>query len=381
VPRAGFGWPGRIVSRTTKMRNLLSCLGGSLLTLTDHALQLLEEFRLRLSRMRGLAKFKPSEAYFGTEVGDPTHPSYHERLERINENFVSWIDPGEVAPPPPSSVERDGDVLLFPSACPAGDARVDTVALKVYPAPEGAPPAGVLFHHWIYLDGWGPVDYLLKPLTQRYRVAAMIAPHHLMRRYEGFGPGEGFLNPNVLNVFAGLRQWQADHAACLALLSRDHGFDETVLLGSSLGGFGSLLSRMMRPVLPTVAVCVTNHLSRGVFEGVATSHLVERLWEAGFSYDSFWWATRSLHLADWAPHIGGHDLTWMYARNDRIEPRDSLDEPVRALRPERIVELPGGHATAALFRERIASEVALRLENVVARCPGSPSAAARSASA
>ncbi len=350
---------------------------GFSLTLTDHALQLLEEFRLRVSRMRGLATFKPSRTYFGEEAGDPTQPGYFEELDRINENFIEWLDPGEITAPAPSSIERDGDVLLFPSSCPVGDERVDRVALKVYPAPPGAPPVGVLFHHWIYLDRWGPVDYLLKPITQKFRVAAMIAPHHMTRRAEGFGPGEGFLNPNVLNVFAGVRQWQADHAASLALLRRDHGFEQTVLLGYSLGGFGSLLSRMLRPALPTVAVCVTNHLSRGVFEGVAASHLVERLWEAGFSYDTFWWATRSLHLADWAPHIGGHDLSWMYARHDKIEPRDSLDEAVRALRPERIVELPGGHATAGLFRERIGSEVALRVE----RALGSRGESPRSASA
>jgi hypothetical protein len=334
------------------------------LTWADRALLMIEELRLRMSRARGLATFRPWETYFDQESGFPRERRYFEQLERINEEFPAWLDPGEVGPPDPSRIELGGGLVRFPSACPSGDPAVDSVALRVYPAPSDATDVGILFHHWFYLDSWAPIDYLLKPLTRRFRVAVMVAPHHMMRRAPGFGPGEGMFNPNVLSIYQGLRQWQADHAACLALLEKNFGFRRTVLLGYSLGGLGSLLSRMFRASLPTVTVCVTNCLPRGVFEGIATRHLVPRLWEAGFSYDSFCWASRSLHLARWAPRIGGRDLTWMYARHDAIEPRESLCEPVSVLNPERVVELPGGHATAALFRERIATEVIDRAESV-----------------
>ena len=92
----------------------------------------------------------------------------------------------------------------------------------------------------------------------------MLAPHHLERRREGWLAGEGVLNANPLDVFRAFRQWQADHAASLRLLARDHGFRRVVLVGYSFGGYASLLSFLYGPALPLVgAVLVLMRLFSG----------------------------------------------------------------------------------------------------------------------
>ncbi|UCF66591.1 MAG: hypothetical protein JSV80_12465 [Acidobacteriota bacterium] len=337
------------------------------MTTADLILHLLETARFRASRWNGVGRFRDAREYFDLGEGGPLDDEYVRRLKQINERFPEFLDPGRVEAPDPSVVSHEGQLIRFPSPSPIGDPAVDRVALRVYPAPAGVPPVGVLFHHWIYLDGWRAVDYLLRPLSRRFRVAVMIASHHMMRRRRGFGPGEGMVNPNPRHLLEALRQWQADHAACLRLLARDHGFASTVVLGYSLGGYGTLLSHMLGPALPTVAVCVTNNYGRGVLRSFTTPELRVRLRQAGFTRSSFLRVTRAIHLARWAHRIDTRSLTWISARHDTIEPRESLREPLERLHPERYVELPGGHATAALFRRRIAREVETRVGELMQR--------------
>ena len=325
-----------------------------------------ETFCQGLRQLAGGTVYREPGAYFDPGEPRPDQPGYFDACDRINDAFDQWLDPGPVTAPAAHEIRREHEFLRFPSPCPAGDPEVDRVALKLYPAPARAPEVGVLFHHWLSISSFLPVDWLLSPLTRRFRVAAMVAPHHLMRRAAGMRSGEGFVNPNPRYVFEGFRQWEADHMACLELLHRDHGFAGVVVVGYSLGGYGALLHRLLRPALPTVAICTTNCYARGVFEGGHTAQLAQRLREAGFTLSSFRRATRSLHLVRWAQRIGGDELTWIYARHDGIEPQDSLREARRALRPERVVAVEGGHATAAWARRRIIDEISRRLERL---CP------------
>jgi hypothetical protein len=342
----------------------------------DLGLALWERYRFARARRVGYARLRHWTAYYHGRNGeglDGRDPLLFEQLEAINRDFVSWLDPGEVVAPPAGSITEEEGFLSFPSPRPVGDARVDRVRLRVYPAPAEAPEVGVLFHHWVCLEDWRHVEFLLRPLIGRCRVAAMLAPHHLQRRRDGWRAGEGVLNANPLDVFRAFRQWQADHAACLRLLARDHGFRRAVLVGYSFGGYGSLLSFLNGPSLPLVAVSVTNNYRRGVLEGPTTGHIRRRVLEAGFSPESFGRAVRSLHLARWADRIDGRRITWIRARYDRIEPRDSNLEAPRALRPGREVVLPGGHASAVLFRRRIAREALARVAEEASVAPaGAP---------
>lgn len=342
----------------------------------DLGLALWERYRLARARRAGYARLRHWTAYYHGRNGDGLDgrdPKLLERLEEINRAFVSWLDPGEVTAPPRESVAEEEGFLSFASQRPCGDARVDRVRLRVYPAPAGASEVGVLFHHWVCLEDWRHVDFLLRPLVGRCRVAAMVAPHHLQRRREGWRAGEGVLNANPLDVFRAFRQWQADHAACLRLLARDHGFQRVVLMGYSFGGYGSLLSFLNGPPLPLVAVSVTNNYRRGVLEGSNTGHLRRAVLEAGFTPETFGKSVRSLHLARWADRIDGRRITWIRARGDLIEPQESMLEAPRALRPAREVVLPGGHASAIFFRRRIAREVLARVaaeaSSATARAP------------
>lgn len=327
-----------------------------------------------LSRaLRGLlagGEYGPPEAYFLPGEPRPGDPAFFDAFDRINDHFVEYLDPGEVSAPRSEDVTCDGTFASFPSALPSGDADLDRVVLKLYPPPPDPPPVGVLFHPWFGLSGWLGVDYLLRPLARHLRVAAMTAPHHLSRCREGFYSGEGFVNPNPRHIFEGFRQWQADHLAALDLLRRDFGFEAVVVVGYSLGGYGALLNRLIRPPMPTVAICTTNHYARGLFGGMPPFDLVRRLREAGFTYESFHHATRSLHLARWATAIGGEDLTWIYAHYDTIEPPESLREAREAVAPERLVEIEGGHSTAILDQERIVREVFRRVVLTNRRCGG-----------
>lgn len=322
-----------------------------------------ENLREGILRLSGDGEYRESSLYYDEE-SFPPDAAYFDRLERLNDAFPEWLEPGDVAAP--TDVEEESDSFFFPSPVPSGEAAVDRVELKVYPRPEGAPEVGILFHHWLGFEHWLPVDWLLAPLAERYRVAAMVAPHHRHRRIEDLRSGEGFVNPNPRHVFEGFRQWQGDHLASLALLARDHGFTDVVTVGYSLGAYSLLLHRLIRPPGPTVVISTTNSYARGVWEGDRADRLRERVEEAGFSRESFAQATRSLHLARWAAEIGGLDLTWIYGHYDDSEPTDSLDEAREALAPERVVELEGGHTTAILHRARIDEEVARRVEGLVA---------------
>lgn len=328
---------------------------------SERATHLAEGLSRALRGLVGGEEYGPPEAYFLPGEPRPSDPAFSDAFDRINEHFIEYLDPGEIAAPAPGDVALDGTLVSFPSALPSGEANLDRVVLKLYPAPPGAPPVGVLFHHWYGLSSWLAVDYLLRPLTRHLRVAAMTAPHHLTRCREGFRSGEGFVNPNPRHIFEGFRQWQADHLVSLELLRRDFGFEEAVVAGYSMGGYGALLNRLIRPPRPTVAICVTNHYARGLFGGMPPFDLVRRLREAGFSYESFHHATRSLHLARWAPWISGEDLTWIYAHYDTIEPPESLREAREAVAPERLVEVEGGHSTAILDQERIVKEIFRRV--------------------
>lgn len=328
---------------------------------SEKATHLAEVLSRALRGLLGAEDYGPLETYFLPGEPRPPDPAFFDAFDRINDRFVEYLDPGEVSAPRPEDVARHDSFVSFPSALPSGEADLDRVVLKLYPAPPEAPPVGVLFHPWFGLSGWLAVDYLLRPLTRRLRVAAMTAPHHLGRCREGYRSGEGFVNPNPRHIFEGFRQWQADHLASMELLRRDFGFEAVVVVGYSLGGYGALLNRLIRPPLPTVAICVTNHYARGLFGGLPPFELVRRLHEAGFTYESFHHATRSLHLARWAPWIGGGDLTWIYAHYDTIEPPESLREAREAVAPERVVEVAGGHSTAILDQERIIKEIFRRV--------------------
>ncbi len=348
------GLGGRIDSAGRRITMLLG---------TDNGTRFAEAWSLRLRRLTGAGGYREPAFYFRADELRPGDPGYLESLDRIDDSFAEWLDPGDVEAPAASEIRRQDGVLRFPSLRRWGDPRVDRVALKVYPPPSGAPATGILFHHWVSVGSWLAIDWLLAPLTRRFRVAAMVAPHHLMRRAPGLRHGEGFVNPNPRAILEGLRQWQADHEACLALLARDHGFERSVVVGYSLGAYGALINRLIRPPRPTVTICVTNCYARGVFDGYHTRALRRRILEAGFDRDSFVRATRSLHIARWAEAIGGDGLTWLYARHDGIEPAASLAEARRAVAPERLEQLPGGHSTALLSRRRIVAEVARRIED------------------
>jgi hypothetical protein len=328
---------------------------------SQKATQIAEVLSRALRRFFGAGEYGPLEKYFDPDEPRPGDPAFTAAFDRLNDRFVEFLDPGAVAAPRLRDVVRDGPLVSFPSPLPSGDVHLDRVALKLGPAPPEAPPVGILFHHWLGLAGWLPVDYLLRPLTRHFRVAAMTAPHHLSRCREGFRSGEGFVNPNPRHIFEGFRQWQADHLACVELLRRDFGCEAVVVVGYSIGGYGALLSRLIRPPSPTVAICVTNHYARGLFGGLPPFELVERLRDAGFTYESFAHATRALHLARWAPRIAGGDLTWIYAHYDTIEPPESLREARLAVGPERVVKVEGGHSTAILDQERIVKEIFRRV--------------------
>ncbi len=329
---------------------------------TTNGTRLAEAWSLRLRRLTGAGAYREPSFYFRPGEPRPGDPGYLESLDEIHDAFTEWLDPGEIGAPAPSAIRREDGLLRFPSPRPTGDPRVDRVALKLYPVPPEAPATGILFQHWVSVGSWLFIDWLLAPLTRRFRVAAMVAPHHLMRRAPGLRHGEGFVNPNPRAIYAGLGQWQADHEACLALLARDHGFERTVVVGYSLGAYGALLNRLIRPPRQTVTICVTNDYSRGVFAGRHTRALKRRVLQAGFDSETFARATRGLHIARWAEGIGGGGITWLYARHDGIEPAESLAAARRAVAPEREVALPGGHSTAVLSRRAIAREIAHRVE-------------------
>ena len=295
------------------------------------------------------------------QLGDA---AFDAELELINADFPAWLDPGPIEAPPAAEVVRSSDKIEFLSPRPRGVPASGRVMLKLYPAPKNPPPVVILFHHWLFFQSWLPVDWLLAPLVERYRVAVMVAPHHVGRVAPGFVSGEGFVNPNPRRVFEAFRQWQADHLASCALLSRDAGGAAVLPVGYSLGGYGLLLHRLVRPPGPAVVICVTNNFARGVFEGRHAERLRHGVAAAGFSRERFEHLTRSLHLARWAREIGGDGLTWIHARHDDIEPPESLCEARAALAPERIVEVGGGHATAMLDRQTIVDEIARRAERL-----------------
>jgi hypothetical protein len=326
---------------------------GPLRYAADIPLHLWERIRLGLAP----PALREQHLYFAPEWEDGRDPRLIGELERINADLPGWLDPGSVSAPPAGSVREEAGFLRFPSPRPLGIEGVDEVALRVYPAPPDAPSVGVLFHHWMYLSDLSHVEMLLRPLLGRCRLAVMIASHHLQRRAAGWGHGEGMINPNPLHLFRAFRQWQSDHAASLRLLARDHGFERTVILGYSMGGYNALLARLCGPRISTVGVCVTNNYYEGVMKGSATAELRQRLREAGYTPEAFRQAVHSLHLARYARGIEGEKLTWIRARMDAFEPRASLHEARRALAPAREIVLPGGHSSAILFRERIAAEV------------------------
>jgi hypothetical protein len=332
---------------------------------TDALAKLAESFshgvRARLS-----PSWQDRSRYFPSGESQPDDPGFDEELERINADFPAWLDPGPIEAPPSSVLVRGAGLLAFPSPRSNGVPRRDLVTLKLYRSPANPPPVVVLFHPWLFFQSWLPVDWLLAPLVERYRVAVMVAPHHLDRAAPGFVSGEGFVNPNPRRVFDGLRQWQADHQASCALLSREAGGVPVLPVGYSLGGYGLLLARLVRPPSPAVVICVTNHFSRGIFEGNHSERLRNCIATAGFSRPRFERLTRSLHLAHWAQQIGGAGLTWIHGRHDDMEPPESLRAAREALAPERTVEVVGGHATALFDRQTIVGEIVRRAEGLTA---------------
>lgn len=315
-------------------------------------------------------RWQDPSRYFPLGQTQPGDPAFDVELERINADFPAWLDPGPVEAPLPSAVVHGSGKVEFPSPRPCGIPAVDRVILKLYRPPENPPRVVILFHPWLFFQGWWPVDWLLAPLAERFRVAAMVAPHHLGRAAPGFASGEGFVNSNPLRVFEGFRQWQADQLASSALLSREAGGAPVLQVGYSLGGYGLLLDRLVRPPRPAVVICVTNSFARGVFEGRRGEHLRQGVAAAGFSRQRFEHLTRSLHLTRWAERIGGDGLTWIHARHDDIEPPESLREARLALAPERTVEVGGGHTSAMLDRQTIVEEIARRAEKLASSADG-----------
>jgi hypothetical protein len=331
---------------------------------TEALAKFAETFSQGVRALAPSPRWQDPTRYFPAGETKPEDPSFDALLERINDDFPSWLDPGTIEAP--AQVSRSAARLEFASPQPSGVASMDRVTLKLYRAPVEPPPVVILFHPWLFFALWLPVDWLLAPLVERYRVAVMVAPHHLSRSARGFVSGEGFVNPNPLRVFQGLRQWQADHLASSALLSREAGGAPVLSVGYSLGGYGLLMNRLRAPRTPAVTICVTNSFSRGVFEGPRGERLREGVAAAGFTRERFEHMTRSLHLAHWAKEIGGEDLTWIHARHDDIEPSESLKEAREAIAPERTVELGGGHVTALLDRKKIVDEIVWRAERMVA---------------
>jgi len=316
-----------------------------------------------IRRLAGSFDYGPVESYFEPGEPRPRDRGYAARFEAINARFPEWLGEGIRPLPVPELVEREGDLLRFPSPMPSGRPEVDRVALRLYPRPRKTSPVGVLFHHWLGMKSWLAADFLLHPLMERFPVAAMVAPHHLMRRPNADVVVDELADPNPRHVFEGFRQWIADHAACLGVLRREAGWRAVVVVGYSLGGYGALLARLVSPRVPIVAVCVTNCYARGVFEGAHTGELARILRTEGFDEASFYELTRSLHLSRWADRIGGR-LTWLYGGEDSIEPVESLHEARIRLEPERVVELPGGHSAALLDRAAIAVEVGRWVERI-----------------
>ena len=333
---------------------------------SERLVRLAETFSQSLRGLSGTSGGLEPNRFFPPGMPRPGDPRYDHLFDDILADFPAWLDPGEIGVPAARDTESRDELVLFPSPLPCGQAAVDRVAVKLYPDPplEGgprgrSPRVGVLFHHWLGFSSWLPVDWLLGPLTERMPVAAMVAPHHLSRSMPGFASGDGFIHPNPLAFYEASRQW---HLATCELLRRDHGWDEVVVVGYSLGGYGALLHRLIRPAPPTVVICVTNDYARGVFESPRTEDLRRGLDELSFSREHFSRLTRPLHLADWAPRLGGEKLTWIYARYDTIEPPESLLEAREKIAPEIQVEVAGGHASAALDRQEILKAIAERVE-------------------
>ena len=331
---------------------------------TDALARLAESFSLGVRNLAPSPRWQDLPRYFPEGELQPHDPAFDTEMERINADFPAWLDPGPIEAPPAAAVVRHASRLEFPSPRPCGVPACDRVVLKLYSPPADPPPVVILFHPWLYFTLWLTVDWLLAPLVERYRVAVMSAPFHLERAAKGFVSGEGFVNPNPRRVFEGLRQWQADHLAACALLSREAAGAPVLPVGYSLGGYGLLLNRLVSPARPAVTICVTNHFARGVLEGSRGVGLRHGVAAAGFSGPRFEHLTRSLHLAHWAERIGGKDLTWIHARHDDIEPSESLREARLAIAPERTVELGGGHITAMLDRQTIVEEIVRRAEGM-----------------
>lgn len=330
--------------------------------------KLAETFSQGVRALAPSPRWQDPSRYFPASELQPADPAFDAELERINADFPAWLNPGAIEAP--SSVSRSAARLEFASPRPSGVHMADRVTLKLYRPPVDPPPVVILFHPWLFFQLWLPVDWLLAPLVEKYRVAVMVAPHHLGRSPRGFVSGEGFVNPNPLRVFEGLRQWQADHLASCALLSREAGGAAVLPVGYSLGGYGLLLNRLISPRSPAVTICVTNSFARGIYEGPRGERLRHGVEAAGFTRERFEHMTRSLHLAHWAKEIGGDDLTWIHAKHDDIEPSESLKEARLALAPERTVELGGGHVTALLDRKKIVDEIVWRAERMAARAGG-----------
>ncbi len=326
-----------------------------------------EKLRVHMNRRRGIGRLRELGHYFDAKARNDGYrpaddPELEAKLDRANDDLLGFLDPGEVSAPSPHEISKVGSLISFPSQCPIGDPRVDRVTVKVYPAPPDAPRVGVLFHPWLFFDGWRSADFVLGPLLRRFRVAAMLAPHHHTRTREGFTSGEGYFNPNPYSIFLGMRQWISDHFVTMKLLMRDFSFDKIVIFGYSVGGFNTLFSTLFSSPMPMVTCCVTNHLARGVARGSVTDQLRKLLPHTGYTQASYARAVRSLHLARWASRIDASRLTWIEARSDTLEPKWSLIEGRDSLAPERIVELPGGHGGPAFCRRSIAREVTRRVQ-------------------
>ena len=334
---------------------------------TEALAKFAETFSQGVRALASSPRWQDPSRYFPPGEPQPDDPAFDVDLERINADFPAWLDPGPIEAPRSAEVVRSAARFEFPSPRPGGGAHGDRVILKLYRPPAKPPPVVILFHPWLFFQLWLPVDWLLAPLVERYRVAVMVAPFHLARAAKGFASGEGFVNPNPLRIYEGFRRWQADHLASCALLAREAGGAAVLPVGYSLGGYGLLLNRLVRPRCPAVTICVTNSFARGVYEGGHGDRLRHGVAAAGFTRQRFELLTRSLHLARWAPRIGGDELTWIHARHDDIEPSESLREARLALAPERTIEVGGGHVTAMLDRQTIVDEIARRAERMASR--------------
>jgi hypothetical protein len=128
-------------------------------------------------------------------------------------------------------------------------------------------------------------------------------------------------------------------------------------MGYSLGAYLATLYNHFDPRLPVVGICPSNDYGSLVYEGVMLTSLRASIVSAGITREQWDRLTRGLRLDPHAPRLRSDRFLLFAARYDGVEPCASLERFTRALGPKRLVHLPSGHSTTAVFfRGRIMRE-------------------------